>query len=73
MENEISAIQETALTWPERAAQIAVRDEESYTAAAETLKDIAPILHNRGGYIPVKYLLSLHDAVVLWHHSFGWL
>lgn len=41
MKNEIIKIQETALTWPEKAAQIVVKDEGSYVSAAETLKEIA--------------------------------
>ena len=41
MEHEIIKIQETALTWPEKAARIVVKDEGSYVAAAETLKEIS--------------------------------
>lgn len=43
MENEINVIQDTALTWPEKATQIVVKDQESYDIAANTLKDIARI------------------------------
>lgn len=44
MENqviEIEKVQETALTWPERAKQLAVVDEPTYKNAVDVLKDIA--------------------------------
>lgn len=41
MDGEIITIEQAALTWPERAAQLVIVDQQSYTRAAETLKEIA--------------------------------
>lgn len=43
MENQIEQIQETALTWPEKATALAIVDQGTYDSAAGTLIDIAEI------------------------------
>jgi len=43
MENEIQVIEQTALTWPEKARQLVIKDQATYTTAANILQDIAAI------------------------------
>lgn len=43
MENEITVIEQTALTWPEKAKAIAVIDQQSYDIAVVDVKQIAQV------------------------------
>lgn len=43
MGNEIAVIEETALTWPEKATAIKIVDQDSYNLAATTLREIADL------------------------------
>lgn len=43
MENEITVIEQTALTWPEKAETITITDQASYNLAASMLREIGDL------------------------------
>ena len=61
MENQIEKIQEVALTWPERAKSLIIINQETYSAAARVLLEIAEIEKRiREHHEPIK--TAAHNA-----------
>lgn len=62
-ENEITVIERTALTWPEKANEITIIDQDSYNLAANTLIEIAEIEKQiKAHHTPMK--TTAHKAAV---------
>ena len=66
MTPEIEQVQETALTWPEKAAEIKIVDQNSYNLATRTLIEIAGIEKKiKAHHEPIKTAAhSAHKAAV---------
>lgn len=72
MENEIAVMEETALTWPERATAITIIDQASYDLAANTLIEIAEIEKQiKAHHAPMKTTAhNAHKAAVIAEKKF---
>jgi len=66
MAEEIQQIEQTALTWPQKAGEIKIVDQTSYNVAAQTLKEIADIEKKiKEHHEPIKTAAhSAHKAAV---------